>query len=94
MAERPHRRSPVYKAVNRPLLMMGCDRRLFFSAVVIGAAIWNMLNTLVGSLLTTVVMVLVARYITNTDPQLPRILLNSAKFAPEYDPFKFGAPRK
>jgi type IV secretory pathway TrbD component len=84
------RRSPVYKAINKPLLLMGCDRRLFFAAVVIGAAIWNMLNTIVGSLLTTGVMILVARYITNTDPQLPRILLNSAKFAPEYDAIKFA----
>jgi type IV secretory pathway TrbD component len=83
------RRSPVYKAINKPLLLMGCDRRLFFSAVVIGAAIWNMLNTIIGSLLATGVMVVVARYITNTDPQLPRILVNSAKFAPEYDAIKF-----
>ena len=87
MAER---RSPVYKAINKPLLLMGCDRRLFFAAVVIGTAIWNMLNTLVGALLTTAVMILLARYVTATDPQLPRILLNSAKFAPEYDAIKFA----
>jgi type IV secretory pathway TrbD component len=84
------RRSPVYKAINKPLLLMGCDRRLFFAAVVIGTAIWNMLNTLIAALLTTVVMILVARFITATDPQLPRILLNSAKFAPEYDVMKFA----
>ncbi len=90
MAER---RSPVYKAINKPLLLMGCDRRLFFAAVVIGAAIWNMLNTIIGAVLTTGVMVLVARYITNTDAQLPRILLNSAKFAPEYDVAKLAGGR-
>ncbi len=82
------RRSPVYKAVNKPLTVMGCDRRLFFAAVTLAAGIWNLLDTLVGGLATALVSILVGRYITSTDPQLPRIVLNSGKFFPEYDPFK------
>ena len=82
------RRSPVYKALNKPLTIMGCDRRLFFCAVTLAAGIWNLLNTLVGSILTAVVAILVGRYITATDPKLPRIVLNSAKWAVEYDPFR------
>ena len=85
------RRSPVYKAVNKPLTVMGCDRRLFFAAVTLAAGIWNLLDTLVGGLATALVSILVGRYITSTDPQLPRIVLNSGKFFPEYDPFKLKA---
>jgi type IV secretory pathway TrbD component len=82
------RRSPVYKAINKPLTIMGCDRRLFFAAVILGAALWNMFNTLLGGLATIALSLFVARAITATDPQLPRIVLNSSKFAPEYDPYK------
>ncbi len=82
------RRSPVYKAINKPLTIMGCDRRLFFAAVFVGAGVWNMFNTLAGGLLTIGLSLFAARQITASDPQLPRIVLNSSKFAPEYDPFK------
>lgn len=84
------RRSPVYKAVNKPLTIMGCDRRLFFAAVTLAASVWNVFNTLLGAGLIAVVALLVGRYITDTDPQLPRIILNSSKFATEYDPFKMA----
>jgi type IV secretory pathway TrbD component len=82
------RRSPVYKAINKPLTIMGCDRRLFFAAVILGAALWNMFDTLLGGLATIALSLFVARQITATDTQLPRIVLNSSKFAPEYDPYK------
>jgi len=85
------RRSAVYKAINKPLTVMGCDRRLFFASMTLAAGIWNLLDTLLGGLLTAAVALLVGRYITSTDPQLPRIVLNSGKFAPEYDPFKLRA---
>ena len=82
------RRSAVYKAINKPLTVMGCDRRLFFASMTLAAGIWNLLDTLVGGILTAAVALLVGRHITSTDPQLPRIVLNSGKFRPEYDPFK------
>lgn len=84
------RRSPVYKAINKPLTVMGCDRRLFFASMTLAAGIWNLLDTLLGGLFTALVALLVGRYITSTDPQLPRIVFNSGKFAPEYDPFKLN----
>ena len=59
----------------------------------LAAGIWNLFDTLLGGLLTAVVALLVGRYITSTDPQLPRIVLNSGKFAPEYDPFKMREGR-
>ena len=82
------RRSPVYKAINKPLTILGCDRRLFFAAMTVSAALWNVFNTLLGAAVAAVVALLVGRYITATDPQLPRIVMNSGKFAAEFDPFK------
>ena len=40
MSQRPttHR---VYKSINKPLTIWGADRRLFFLALVIGAATFN-----------------------------------------------------
>jgi type IV secretory pathway TrbD component len=87
------RRSAVYKAINKPLTVMGCDRRLFFASMTLAAGIWNLFDTLLGGVLTAAVALLVGRAITATDPQLPRIVLNSGKFAPEYDPFKMREGR-
>jgi type IV secretory pathway VirB3-like protein len=87
------RRSPVYKAINKPLTILGCDRRLFFAAMTISAALWNVFNTLLGAVVAAVAALFVGRLVTATDPQLPRIVLNSGKFAPEFDPFKAAVGR-
>jgi type IV secretory pathway TrbD component len=84
------RRNPVYKVINKPLTICGADRRLFFCAVTLAAGIWNALDTLIGALVMLGALLLVARYITVTDPQLPRVLLNSDRFRGEYDPMKRG----
>jgi type IV secretory pathway TrbD component len=82
------RRSPVYKALNKPLTILGVDRRLFFAALSLGAGIWNMFNTISGALVALTLAALVGRWITQTDPQLPRIVLNSGMVRDEYDPLK------
>lgn len=84
------RRNPVYKVVNKPLTICGADRKLFFSAVTLGAGIWNAFDTLMGALVVIGALLAVARYITATDPQLPRVLLNADRFRAEYDPMKRG----
>lgn len=82
------RRNPVYKVINKPLTICGADRRLFFSALTLGASVWTGFDTLVGGLLVGGVLLVVAQQITATDPQLPRVLLNSDRFRAEYDPLK------
>jgi hypothetical protein len=39
----------VYRSINKPLLLMGVDRRYFFFAVVFGAAVFNLLGSLFGA---------------------------------------------
>ena len=74
--------------MNKPLTILGAERRLFFLAVVIGGATFNFFGSLLGGVLMSVCLYLAARWATATDPQILRILLNSAGFRLRYDPAK------
>jgi type IV secretory pathway TrbD component len=80
----------VYASINRPLTIGGADRRFFFVALVVGGGTF----TLFGSLLTGVLMFLAlylgVRWATQTDPQLLRIVLRSARERRRYDPAKLS----
>ena len=80
--------NPVYKSINKPLTVWGVERRLFFVAMILGAATFTCFSSLLGALLMFFALYVFARYATATDPQLLRVLLNSAKFRPQYDPLK------
>ena len=78
----------VYKAINKPLTVWGAERRLFFMALVIGAATFNLFGSLSSGLGMFVALFLFARWATVTDRQILRILLNASKFRSRYDPAK------
>jgi type IV secretory pathway TrbD component len=82
-------RNPVYRTLNRPLTILGAERKLFFFALVIGACVFNLLNSVVGALAMFFAFYLFARWGTQTDPQILRFLLNSTKVRAQYDPMKF-----
>jgi len=82
------RLNPVYRSMNKPLTIWGAERRLFFLAMVIGAATFNFFGSLVSGLVMFLVLYLFARWATVTDPQILRIVLNSSKFRLRYDPAK------
>ena len=79
---------PVYKSINKPLTIWGAERRLFFLALVMGVAVFNLFGSLLGGLAMFMALYLFARWATATDPQILRILLNSSKFKLRYDPHK------
>ncbi len=89
-------RHAVYRSINKPLLFLGVDRRLFFFAVVMGAAVFNLFNSLVGGLTVLAALFLFAQWATNTDPKilaiLLRPLLNPEKYRPLQDPGKLRGP--
>ncbi len=85
------RLNPVFRSLNAPLTLMGAERRLFFFAMVMGAAVFNLLHTFLGGLLMFALLYCFARWATKTDPQILRFLLNSAKTRVQYDPMKFAA---
>jgi type IV secretory pathway TrbD component len=84
------RLNPVFRALNAPLTLMGAERRLFFFALAVGAAVFNLLHTFLGGLLMFALLFSFARWATRTDAQILRFLLNSTKTRAQYDPMKFA----
>jgi type IV secretory pathway TrbD component len=82
----------THKAINKPLTILGAERKLFFVALIMGAAAFNLFGSLLGGLLVFGSLFLMAQWATRTDPQILRILLNSSKFRREYDPAKYSDP--
>ena len=91
--ELERRMNLVYKALNKPLTILGAERKLFFVALIMGAATFNLFGSLLGGLLIFGSLFLMAQWATRTDPQILRILLNSSKFRREYDPAKYSEQR-
>jgi type IV secretory pathway TrbD component len=88
-SQRDARRNKVFKAMNRPLTVLGAERRLFFVALITGGAIFSMLHSLLGGIGLFIVGVIIARIVTKHDVEILRILFNSAKFRRRYDPMKW-----
>ncbi len=84
------RLQPVYASINRPLTIGGADRRLFFVALVVGGATFTLFGSLFGGLLMFFALYVSARWATQRDPQLLRIVLRSATARPRYDPSKLS----
>src|SRR6266513_3435396 len=82
------RLNPVYKSINKPLTIWGAERRLFFLALVMGAATFNFFGSLLGGILMFVALYFFARWATVTDPQILRIFLNTSQARCRYDPGK------
>ena len=70
----------VFKAMNRPLTVLGAERRLFFVALVSGGAIFSLLHSLLGGIGLFVIGVIIARIATKHDVEILRVLFNSSKF--------------
>ena len=79
---------PVYKALHRPLTICGVDRRLFFLALLLGAATFNLFYSFVAGLLMAAGLYGFALWATRRDPEMLRILLASSKAKRRYDPGK------
>lgn len=87
MSDHPTYR-PVYKALHRPLTICGVDRRLFFLALLLGAATFNLFYSFLAGLLIFVGLYAFALWATKRDPEMLRILLASSKTRRRYDPGK------
>jgi type IV secretory pathway VirB3-like protein len=87
MPDRPALRS-VYKALHRPLTVCGVDRRLFFLALTMGAATFNLFYSFAAGLLIFATLYLFGRWTTTRDPDMLRILLASSRFTTRYDAAK------
>jgi hypothetical protein len=88
-AEEIARLYPVCRAINRPLTILGTERRLFFLAAIMAGATFNFFASLRAAALIYLALYLAARRVTARDLELPRIFLNSARFKPRYDAARF-----
>jgi len=80
--------NPVFKAMNRPLTVLGAERRLFFVALISGGSIFSLFHSLFGGIGLFIVGTIVARIATKHDVEILRVLFNSSKFRRRYDPTK------
>jgi type IV secretory pathway VirB3-like protein len=87
MVNRPTYR-PVYKALHRPLTIWGVDRRLFFLALLLGAATFNLFYSFLAGLLVALGLYGCGLWAIHHDPEMLRILLASSKARRRYDPGK------
>lgn len=87
---KPLQEHAVYRSVNRPLTIGGAERRLFFLAVVIGGAAFNLTGSALAGLVMGLVLYIGARFVTAHDPQFLRIVLRSATARRRYDPGQFA----
>ena len=78
----------VHKALHRPLTVCGVDRRLFFLALMMGAATFNLFYSFAAGLLMFAGLYVFARWATKRDPDMLRILLSSSRFKARYDAAK------
>jgi type IV secretory pathway TrbD component len=83
--------NPVLRSLSRPLTILGAERKLFFFAMCLGGATFNLLGSFAGGVFIFLLLFLLARWATATDPQILRLLFLAAKLRKQYDPAKFEA---
>ena len=86
--------NPVFRSLNKPLTILGAERKLFFLAMVIGAAAFNLFGSLSCAVGIFSLLYFLARWSTQTDPQMLRIVLNASRFKVRYDPAKWEISTK
>lgn len=79
---------PMFRALHRPLTIAGVDRRLFFLALLLGAGTFNLFYSFAAGVLTFSGLYALGWWATSHDPEMLRIILNSAKARKRYDPGK------
>lgn len=85
-----HAVRPVYRALSKPLTVLGVERRLFFAVLMLAVLMFNLFGEVLPALVVFAVLWLAARSATRTDPQILRIIINSNRFAARYDPAKWS----
>ena len=78
----------VHRSLHRALTVCGVDRRLFFLALLVGAAAFNLFYSFLAGLLLFSVIYVFAWVSAGRDPQMLQILLRSGNSRARYDPAK------
>jgi type IV secretory pathway VirB3-like protein len=76
---------PVVKSLHRPLTLCGIDRRLFFLALMAGAATFNLFYSFAAGLAVSAALYAGALVTTWHDPHALQIVLASSRVRRRYD---------
>ena len=93
MENLPERRA-VPRALYRPLTLGGVDRRLFFLALLVGAATFNLFYSFLAGCLLFTLLYGLGWWGTAHDPQMLPILLRSGAARRRYDAGRRVAVRR
>jgi hypothetical protein len=75
----------VHKALHRPLTVCGVDRRLFFLALMMGAAMFNLFYSFWAGVLVFIGLYGFSLWATSHDPDMLRIIMASSGARRRYD---------
>jgi type IV secretory pathway TrbD component len=78
----------VYKSLHRPLTLCGVERRLFFLALLVGVAAFNLFYSFLAGCTLFTVLYACARWSTTNDPQFLHALLRASQSRSRYDAAK------
>ena len=77
---------PVFRSLNKPMTLLGVERRMFFFVLIVAFLLFQLSDTLMPAVVLFVILRVGARGLTQADPQLMRVLMNSTRFQSRYDP--------
>ena len=87
---RGHTRWAGYAALNRPLTVLGVERRLFLLGATLAVAVWNATASLVAGGLVFAGCYGAGRLAGRRDPAMLAVLRNAARYPARYDPGKWA----
>ena len=89
-----HTINPVFRGLNRRLLLLGVDRTFFVCIISFSLAFFELSDAVGPALILFVTLLASARLAGRADPELLRIVLNTRRFAARYDPAKWSPPEE
>ena len=83
-------RWPGYAALNRPLTVLGVERRLFLLGATLALAVWNATASLVAGGLVFAGCYGAGWLAGRRDPAMLTVLRNAARYSVRFDPGKWA----
>ena len=84
------RRWTGHPALNRPLTILGVERRAFLLSATLGLAMWNAINSLVTGILVFAVLYGAGWLAGRRDPDMLAVLRAAARYPARFDPGKWA----
>lgn len=78
--------------LSRPLTILGVERRFFLLAAMVGAALWNAVNTLLGGLLAFVALYVAGLFAWHRDENLVAVVRSAVRYRSRYDAGRLPEP--